>query len=106
MRVALPPRGAGCGSVTGGATPRHTPKAPLSFLLDALSAAGVAAAGAGYHDARHPKGGDMRIGVLASVAHRTPPRDYGPWEQVASTLTEGFVAARSRRHACTRRRTR
>ena len=35
----------------------------------------------------------MRIGVLASVAHRTPPRDYGPWEQVASTLTEGFVAA-------------
>ena len=35
----------------------------------------------------------MRIGVLASIAHRTPPRDYGPWEQVASTLTEGFVAA-------------
>jgi glycosyltransferase involved in cell wall biosynthesis len=35
----------------------------------------------------------MRIGVLASIAHRTPPRDYGPWEQVAATLTEGFVAA-------------
>jgi glycosyltransferase involved in cell wall biosynthesis len=35
----------------------------------------------------------VRIGVLASIAHRTPPRDYGPWEQVASTLTEGFVAA-------------
>jgi glycosyltransferase involved in cell wall biosynthesis len=34
----------------------------------------------------------LRIGVLASVAHRTPPRDYGPWEQVASTLTEGLVA--------------
>lgn len=34
----------------------------------------------------------MRIGVLASIAHRLPPRSYGPWEQVASTLTEGFVA--------------
>lgn len=34
----------------------------------------------------------MRIGVLASIAHRTPPRDYGPWEQVASTLAEGLVA--------------
>jgi glycosyltransferase involved in cell wall biosynthesis len=33
----------------------------------------------------------MRIGVISSIAHRTPPRDYGPWEQVASTLTEGFV---------------
>lgn len=33
----------------------------------------------------------LRIGVLASVAHRTPPRDYGPWEQVASTLAEGLV---------------
>ncbi len=34
----------------------------------------------------------LRIGVLASIAHRTPPRDYGPWEQVASTLAEGLVA--------------
>jgi glycosyltransferase involved in cell wall biosynthesis len=34
----------------------------------------------------------VRIGVLASVAHRTPPRSYGPWEQVASTLAEGLVA--------------
>ena len=34
----------------------------------------------------------LRIGVLASVAHRTPPRDYGPWEQVASTLAEGLHA--------------
>jgi glycosyltransferase involved in cell wall biosynthesis len=33
----------------------------------------------------------LRIGVLASVAHRTPPRHYGPWEQVASTLAEGLV---------------
>jgi glycosyltransferase involved in cell wall biosynthesis len=30
--------------------------------------------------------------VLASIAHRLPPRSYGPWEQVASTLTEGLVA--------------
>jgi len=34
----------------------------------------------------------MRIGLISSIAHRTPPRDYGPWEQVASTLAEGFVA--------------
>jgi glycosyltransferase involved in cell wall biosynthesis len=34
----------------------------------------------------------MRIGVIASIAHRTPPQGYGPWEQVASTLTEGLVA--------------
>ena len=29
--------------------------------------------------------------MLASVAHSVPPRSYGPWEQVASTLTEGLV---------------
>jgi glycosyltransferase involved in cell wall biosynthesis len=34
----------------------------------------------------------MRIGVIASIAHRLPPRSYGPWEQVAATLTDGFVA--------------
>jgi glycosyltransferase involved in cell wall biosynthesis len=34
----------------------------------------------------------LRIAVLASIAHRTPPRHYGPWEQVASTLAEGLVA--------------
>jgi glycosyltransferase involved in cell wall biosynthesis len=34
----------------------------------------------------------VRIAVLASVAHCVPPRAYGPWEQVASTLTEGLVA--------------
>ena len=32
----------------------------------------------------------MRIAILASIAHRTPPRSYGPWEQVASTLAEGL----------------
>jgi glycosyltransferase involved in cell wall biosynthesis len=34
----------------------------------------------------------VRIAVLASIAHRTPPWSYGPWEQVASTLAEGLVA--------------
>lgn len=35
----------------------------------------------------------MKIAVLAPVAWRTPPRHYGPWEQVASNVTEGLVAA-------------
>ena len=30
--------------------------------------------------------------MLAPVAWRTPPRHYGPWEPVASLLTEGLVA--------------
>ncbi len=30
--------------------------------------------------------------MLASIAHRTPPIAYGPWEQVASTLAEGLAA--------------
>jgi glycosyltransferase involved in cell wall biosynthesis len=34
----------------------------------------------------------VKIGVIASIAHRLPPLHYGPWEQIASTLTEGFVA--------------
>ncbi len=37
-------------------------------------------------------GAPVRIGVIASIAHRLPPLGYGPWEQIASTLTEGFVA--------------
>ncbi len=39
----------------------------------------------------HPE--RLRIGVIAPVAWRTPPRAYGPWEQVASNMTEGLVAA-------------
>ena len=35
----------------------------------------------------------LRIAVLAPLAWRTPPRHYGPWEQFASLLTEGLVAA-------------
>jgi Glycosyltransferase len=38
------------------------------------------------------RGIPVKIGVIASIAHRLPPRSYGPWEQIASTLTEGFVA--------------
>ena len=33
----------------------------------------------------------MKIAVLSTVAWRTPPRHYGPWELVASNLTEGLV---------------
>lgn len=33
-----------------------------------------------------------RIGMLSPVAWRTPPRQYGAWETVASNLTEGLVA--------------
>ena len=33
----------------------------------------------------------MKIALLSPVAWRTPPRHYGPWEQVASNITEGMV---------------
>jgi glycosyltransferase involved in cell wall biosynthesis len=33
----------------------------------------------------------MRIGVLAPISWRVPPRRYGPWEYFASLLTEGLV---------------
>src|SRR4030095_11873854 len=33
----------------------------------------------------------MKVAVLSPVAWRTPPRHYGPWEQVASNLTEGLI---------------
>jgi len=33
----------------------------------------------------------MKLAILAPVAWRTPPRHYGPWEQVASTICEGIV---------------
>ncbi len=33
----------------------------------------------------------MKIAMLSPVAWRTPPRHYGPWEQVVSLLTEGLV---------------
>ena len=34
----------------------------------------------------------MKLAVIAPVAWRTPPRHYGPWETIASLLTEGLVA--------------
>lgn len=33
----------------------------------------------------------MKVAVLAPVAWRTPPRHYGPWEQVASNIAEGMI---------------
>ncbi|SFK58577.1 glycosyltransferase family 4 protein [Proteiniphilum acetatigenes] len=35
----------------------------------------------------------MKIAILSPIAWRTPPREYGPWEQVASNVTEGLVQA-------------
>lgn len=32
----------------------------------------------------------MKIAILAPIAWRTPPEKYGPWEQVASNITEGL----------------
>lgn len=34
----------------------------------------------------------MKIALLSPVAWRTPPRQYGPWEQVVATLAEQLVA--------------
>ena len=33
-----------------------------------------------------------RVAVLSPVAWRTPPRQYGAWETVASNITEGLIA--------------
>src|SRR5258706_7403938 len=34
----------------------------------------------------------MKVALLGPIAWRTPPRAYGPWEQVVSLLAEGLVA--------------
>lgn len=34
----------------------------------------------------------LRVGILAPISWRVPPRHYGPWELFASLLTEGLVA--------------
>jgi glycosyltransferase involved in cell wall biosynthesis len=34
----------------------------------------------------------MKVAILSPIAWRTPPRLYGPWEQVASNIAEGLVA--------------
>ncbi len=36
--------------------------------------------------------GDKKVAVLSPVAWRTPPRQYGAWETVASNIAEGLVA--------------
>jgi glycosyltransferase involved in cell wall biosynthesis len=33
----------------------------------------------------------MRLAILSPIAWRTPPRQYGPWESVASNITEVLV---------------
>ncbi len=33
----------------------------------------------------------MKIAILSPAAWRTPPRKYGPWEQVASNIAEGLI---------------
>ena len=44
--------------------------------------------------ASHPvHGRPLRVGMLAPIAWRVPPRHYGPWERVVSLLTEGLVEA-------------
>src|SRR5271169_3930236 len=35
---------------------------------------------------------NKRVAVLSPVAWRTPPRQYGAWETVASNISEGLVA--------------
>src|SRR5437868_1624707 len=35
---------------------------------------------------------NKRVAILAPVAWRTPPRQYGAWETVASNITEGLVS--------------
>jgi len=35
----------------------------------------------------------MKIAMLSPIAWRTPPRQYGPWENVVSLLTEGLVGS-------------
>ena len=33
----------------------------------------------------------MKIAILSPISWRTPPRKYGPWEQVTSNIAEGLV---------------
>src|ERR1700735_3072481 len=34
---------------------------------------------------------NRRVAILSPVAWRTPPRQYGAWDTVASNITEGLV---------------
>jgi len=42
-----------------------------------------------FHNIATPQ---KRVAVLSPIAWRTPPRQYGAWETVASNITEGLVA--------------
>src|SRR5690625_1509791 len=33
----------------------------------------------------------MKVAILSPIAWRTPPRHYGPWESIASSITEELV---------------
>src|SRR3984885_7859187 len=35
---------------------------------------------------------NKRVAILAPIAWRTPPGQYGPWEAVCSNVTEGLMA--------------
>lgn len=43
-----------------------------------------------YQKAR-PKIKNMKIALLSPIAWRTPPKHYGPWENIVSLLCEGLV---------------
>lgn len=34
----------------------------------------------------------IRVAMLSTIAWRTPPKQYGPWEKIVSSITEGLVA--------------
>ena len=40
---------------------------------------------------RRGVGERLKLAVLSPVAWRTPPRHYGPWEQIASNIAEGMT---------------
>ncbi len=33
----------------------------------------------------------MKVAILSPIAWSTPPKKYGPWEQVASNIAEGLI---------------
>ena len=35
---------------------------------------------------------NKKVAILSPIAWRTPPRQYGAWETVASNVTEGLVS--------------
>ena len=71
----------------------HSSKGRVVTVLARFS---IARRYGGFIPARHhgaDPGPSLRVAVLAPIAWRTPPRHYGPWEQFASLLADGLVAA-------------